>query len=131
MLQQSMRCHLVDKNVWIKRKEHIWDLSKFTHSPSWNPNVYCVYEGRCCSNQCDVIRLTRVCGSRGKNTSGIYQSLHTHHPGTLMCIVYVREDVATLNARRQYHSVDKSVWIKRKERIWVSPNPVTLAAPEP
>ena len=55
-------------------------------------------EGRCCNIQYDVLRFRRVCRSRGWSTFGIYWNWHTHWPGTLMCIVYVREGVATFIA---------------------------------
>ena len=94
--------------------------------PNWAMCIVC--EGRCCSNQCDVIWLTRMCGSRGKSIFGIYQSLHTHHPGTLMCIVYMREGVAAINAM----SFGWQECVDQEERTHLGSIKVyTLTIPEP
>lgn len=69
-----------------------------------DPNVYCVCEGRCCNIQCDVLRLPRVCGLRGRSTFGIYQKWRTRPPGTLM--FYIWDPCLTARHERVGHELE-------------------------
>jgi hypothetical protein len=110
------------KRVFVsggRRTSEIYQISETNHDQILMCIVYCVSKGMCCNNICDVILLTRECGSRERCTSEISE---TKHDRTLMCIVYcvskgmcrVRGDVIRLTTGRSPKTLNPKLCDSRR-----------------